>query len=198
MFILRPIHPICYSSPLQLAWLPAFVHSNPPPTLTPLISPSSSCFSASAPKHAACTFIFPGRAHLLQFCQFVREKHNTVGEKHRRYLSIQITTRCFPFLPVFFVFPSFLNLFFVLVLPEKNWLVFPQTSPCESLIWCNILTVECSDVPSSPAVLNLLLAKNRMQWNDGSFYIRSPNSLLSHRGSDHLPPSCGSRKSLSS
>lgn len=55
-----PVHPICYSSPLRLAWLTAFVHTNPPPpsppTLTPLMS--SSFFPASAPKHACLYFYF--------------------------------------------------------------------------------------------------------------------------------------------
>lgn len=104
--VCSPYMTIYYSSPLQLAWLTAFVHSNrpPPPPTLPLSS-----FLASTLKQAACTFIFFGSAHLLQLFQSVREKHNTMGEKQRRYLSMQITTRCCPFLPNFFFSPFFFS-----------------------------------------------------------------------------------------
>lgn len=69
-----------------------------------------------------CTFIFPGSAHLLQLRQSVRGKHNTVGEKQRRYLSMQITTRCFPFLPNVLFFPSVLFFSFFSPLPSGKHL----------------------------------------------------------------------------
>lgn len=107
VFILRLVHPICYSSPLQLAWLTSFVHSNPPPpppaTPTPLLLLPVLLFFLAA--LTSCSSF-----------SLSEQKHNTVGGKQRRYLSMQIITTCFSLLPNF----CFSSYFFTRVLCSSH------------------------------------------------------------------------------